>query len=82
MNEEEMPPPHPDADRFEAGEDPDARCGTCICGEEIPPRRRWHDPVTTWSWVVCMYCRTLFVDEDDFYAIYDEPRRAGVECGR
>jgi hypothetical protein len=78
VNEDEMPPPHPDADLFDPGEDP-ATEGRCICGEAIPPRRRWHDPFNTWSWVVCMHCRTLVVDEDDFYAIYDEPRRAGVE---
>lgn len=60
---------HPDADKLDLGswEEP----GHCICGQALPAQKEWHDAGRDWSHVRCIACRTMYVDEGEFFLIYD-----------
>ena len=76
--DEDMPPLHPDADRFDPGGW--SRPGQCICGAALPPQHAWHDAGRDWQHIRCQECRTLFVDEEDFFAIYDDEESHACSC--
>jgi hypothetical protein len=73
-------PVHPEGDKFDGGDWEHE--GHCICGQVLPPQREWHDAGCQWQHVRCPACRTLFVDEDDFTAIYEPSDEAGPCCHR
>lgn len=60
---------HPKAKKFDPG-DWD-RGGRCICGDPLPPQREWARAGMDWSNILCSNCGRGYVDEEEFFAIYD-----------
>jgi hypothetical protein len=62
---------HPDADKFTCPKWSEP--GQCICEAELPPQERWRNAGSAWQSVTCQQCGRMYVDEDDYIAIYDKP---------
>lgn len=62
---------HSKADIFDPGTWTEP--GRCICGLPLPPQKEWDRAGSDWQTVICEDdgCRTMFIDEDEFFLIYD-----------
>lgn len=62
--------PYPESEKFTSPkrEEP----GQCICGAVLPPESEWIDAGRDWSHVTCLDCGRAYVDEGDYFAIYDD----------
>lgn len=45
--------------------------GECICGLPLPPEKEWDRAGQDWANVLCVACGRGYVNEEDFFAIYD-----------
>lgn len=52
------------------------RQGHCICGDQLPAQRDWARAGMDWANILCDNCGRGYVDEEEFFAIYDAEQAA------
>lgn len=66
---DDYPPTHPLADKMISPKWDTP--GRCVCEAVLPQRSEWTDAHHQWANTTCEACGRYFVDEDEFFMIYD-----------